>query len=53
MALLRGINVGGSASKKHLTKTTMMKLPQEAVYQQMTVRYHNTVFKLLELFEEV
>ena len=30
-----------------------MKLPQEPVYQQMTVRNHNTVFKLLELFDEI
>lgn len=42
-----------SASKSHLTKTAMLKLAREAVYQQMTVRNHNTVFKLLELFEEV
>ena len=42
-----------SISKKHQTKTTLMKLSQELVYQQMTVRNHNTVFKLLELFEAV
>lgn len=42
-----------SASKSHLTKTTMMKLAKEPVYQQMTIRNHNTVFKLLALFEEV
>lgn len=42
-----------SISKKHQTKATLMKLPQELVYQQMTVRNHNTVFKLLQLFEDV
>ena len=42
-----------SISKKHQTKTTLMKLSQEPVYQQMTIRNHNTVFKLLELFEDV
>ena len=42
-----------SASKKHLTKTTMMKLAAAPAYQQMTVRNHNTVFKLLELFEVI
>jgi uncharacterized protein (DUF1697 family) len=42
-----------SASKSHLTKTTMLKLAKETAYQQMTVRNHNTVFKLLELFEEI
>ena len=42
-----------SVSKKQVTRASMMKLPSEAVYQQMTVRNHNTVFKLLELFEEI
>ena len=42
-----------SISKKHQTKTTLMKLPQEPAYQQMTIRNHNTVFKLLELFEDI
>ncbi|MCG8651857.1 MAG: DUF1697 domain-containing protein [Pirellulales bacterium] len=42
-----------SVSKKYLTKTTLMRLAQEQVYQQMTVRNHNTVFKLLELFESI
>jgi|AP45_3_1055517.scaffolds.fasta_scaffold93720_1 uncharacterized protein (DUF1697 family) len=42
-----------SASKKQLTQTTMIKLPASPVYQRMTVRNHNTVFKLLELFEDV
>ena len=41
-----------SASKKHLTRTTLMKLAAAPVYQQVTVRNHNTVFKLLELFED-
>ena len=42
-----------SVSKKHQSQTTAMKLAKEPVYQQMTVRNHNTVFKLLELFEEI
>jgi len=42
-----------SASKAQLTKTTLMKLSAAPVYRQMTVRNHNTVFKLLELFEEI
>ena len=42
-----------SVSKKEQTKTTLMKLAAAPVYQQMTVRNHNTVFRLLELFEEI
>lgn len=42
-----------SVSKQHQAKTTMMKLVKDPVYQQMTVRNHNTVFKLLALFEEL
>lgn len=42
-----------SVSKKQLTKTTFMKLAKEPVYQQMTIRNHNTAFKLLELFEDL
>ena len=30
-----------------------MKLPAAPAYQQVTVRNHHTVFKLLELFEEL
>ena len=42
-----------SVSKSDLTKTTYMKLPAAPIYQQLTIRNHNTVFKLLELFEEI
>ncbi len=42
-----------SASKKHLSRTTMMKLSALPVYQQLTVRNYTTVFKLRELFEEI
>ena len=42
-----------SVSKKRLTKTSFIKLAKEPVYQQMTIRNHNTAFKLLELFEEL
>ena len=40
-----------SASRSHLTKTAILKLARRAVYQQLMVRNHNTVFKLLELFD--
>ena len=42
-----------SVSKKRLSKTTLMKLSMSPVYQNVTVRNHNTVFKLLELFDEI
>lgn len=42
-----------SVSKKQLTKTTFMKLAKEPVYQQVTIRNHNTAFKLLDLLEEL
>ena len=42
-----------SASKSHLAKTTMMKLAASPVYQQLTIRNHNTVFRLLELLETI
>ncbi len=49
-----GLNVVfWSVSKENLTKTTFMKLPVAMVYQKVTVRNHNTVFKLLELFDEL
>ena len=42
-----------SVSKKQSTKATLMTLPSEPVYQQLTIRNHNTVFKLLDLFEDL
>ncbi len=42
-----------SVSKQHVTKASLMKLVQEPVYQQMTIRNHNTVFKLRQLFETI
>ncbi len=42
-----------SASKKALSRSTMLKLHSLPAYQLMTVRNHNTVFKLLELFESI
>lgn len=42
-----------SASKKHLSRTTMMKLSALPVYKQLTVRNHNTVLKLRDLFKEL
>lgn len=41
-----------SASKKELSKTTIMKLSRSPLYLQMTVRNHNTVFRLRDLFLE-
>ena len=39
-----------SASKEQIVKTTIMKLGKSRLYRDVTVRNHNTVFKLLELF---
>ena len=41
-----------SISKEHQTRTRWMKLAATPVYQQVTIRNHRTVFRLLELFEE-
>ena len=42
-----------SISKEHQTRTAWMKLAATPVYQQVTIRNHRTVFRLLELFEEL
>jgi uncharacterized protein (DUF1697 family) len=42
-----------SVSKTQLTKTTFMKLPSAPIYQRLTIRNHNTVNKLLELFDQI
>ena len=42
-----------SASQKDLSRTTMMKLGKTKIYKQLTVRNHNTTFKILELFENL
>ena len=42
-----------SVSKGNLTKTSYMKLAKLQVYQSITIRNHNTVFKLLQLFDEI
>ena len=42
-----------SVSKESLTKTSYMKLARLPVYQEVTIRNHNTVFKLLQLFDEI
>ena len=42
-----------SASKGNLGKTNMLKLAKASIYKKLTVRNHNTVFKLLELFEQM
>ena len=42
-----------SVSKDNLTKTSYMKLAKLPAYQHVTIRNHNTVFKLLQLFEEI
>ena len=48
----RGV-VFWSISKAEQAKTTYMKLPAAPVYRQVTIRNHNTVFKLLDLFENI
>ena len=42
-----------SISKEQETRTTWMKLAATPVYQQVTIRNHRTVFRLLELLEEL
>lgn len=42
-----------SASTKDLSRTTMMKLAKTSMYKQLTVRNHNTVFKIRDLFDKV
>ena len=39
-----------STSKEELSKSVLMKLAKTSLYKKMTVRNHNTVFKLLDLF---
>lgn len=40
-----------SASKKDLAKSAIIKLARLPIYKRMTVRNHNTTFKLLELLD--
>lgn len=42
-----------SVSKEALTKTSYMKLAKLPFYQEVTIRNHNTVFKLQQLFNEI
>lgn len=42
-----------SAAKAHVTRATMSRLPGSPVYRHVTIRNHNTVYKLLELFDEL
>ena len=42
-----------SVSKEQLTRTTFLRLPAAPIYQLVTVRNHNTVFKLQELLEKI
>ena len=42
-----------SVPKEQQARSTLMKLSASPVYQQVTVRNHNTVSRLLELFEEI
>jgi len=39
-----------STSKQDLGKSILMKMAKTSLYKKMTVRNHNTVFKLLDLF---
>lgn len=50
----RGENViFWSVSKERVTETSYMKLAKSPVYKSVTIRNHNTVFKLLQLFDEI
>ena len=42
-----------SADKKRLAETTMMKLSKSRLYKLLTVRNHNTVFKLQQLLNDM
>ena len=42
-----------SIFKSQVTKSSFVKLPQQAIYKQLTIRNHNTAFKLRSLFEEI
>lgn len=42
-----------SASQAHLGRTTMMKIGKSPLYDQVTVRNHHTVFKLVDLFDRM
>lgn len=43
-----------SISKSHLTRSSFAKLPQhKAIYQDITIRNHNTARKLQSLFDEI
>ena len=42
-----------SISRAKQTQTTYMRLPQEAVYQRLTIRNANTVLRLLAMLEEL
>ena len=41
-----------SAEKKRVTRSAFVKLPAQPVYQQVTIRNHNTVRKLAALLED-
>ena len=41
-----------SVSKTDQNKTTMAKLARETAYQQLTIRNHNTVFKLQQMLNQ-
>ena len=42
-----------SVSKKHVSKSVLRKFPLTPGYQQVTVRNHNTVYKIIKLFENI
>ena len=42
-----------SAEKKRVTRSAFVKLPALPVYQQVTIRNHNTVRRLAALLEEI
>ena len=51
------VNAGSGAifwsiSKADLKKSTFLRLPASPAYRQLTIRNHNTVFRLMELMEK-
>ena len=41
-----------STLKSHVTKSTLMKLPSQPIYQQLTLRNSNTCYKLLKMLDD-
>ena len=42
-----------SVDRTRQTRSSFMRVPEKTAYKQLTIRNHNTVFKLLELFDVI